>query len=94
MTIEKACETLDSLLKGLPGSGFDSVDDSTIASLSSLSPEAENLGMKSGGQLIVNLADALKKRKTGGNTDDSVMVRVTALDFYVKHLQSGATEDL
>ena len=94
MTVEEVCANLDTLLKGFPGSGFDSVADSAIASLDNLSAGMEGLGMKSGKQMVVNLAEALKKRKSGENTDESVQVRVTALDFYVKNLQSGATEDL
>ena len=94
MTIEEVYVKLGDLLKGFPASGFDSVADSDIAELNALAGEVDKLGMKSGKQLIANLAETLKSRKTGGNADESVQVRLTALDFYVKNLQGGATEDL
>ena len=94
MTIEEVYVKLDTLLKGLPASGFDSVADSVIAELNALAGEVDKMEMKSGKQLIANLAEALKTRKSGGNSDGSVQVRLTALDFYVRNLQGGATEDL
>jgi hypothetical protein len=94
MTFEEFQTKLDGLIKGFPASGFDSVSDSVITELSSFGDEAGNLGMKSGKTLIFNLVDALKTRKIGGNTDDSVQVRLVALDFYLKNLQNGVTEDL
>ncbi|GHV84709.1 hypothetical protein AGMMS50230_03170 [Spirochaetia bacterium] len=94
MTIEEVYTKLDTLLKGLPASGFDVVADGVADDFSSCSSEAESLGMKCGKQLIINMVDALKDRKNGGKSDESVLVRLTALDFYVKKLQSGATEDL
>ena len=94
MTIEEVYGKLDDLLKRFPASGFDSAADSDIAELDVLAGEVDKLGMKSGKQLIANLSEALKSRKTGENTDESVRVRLTALDFYVKNLQGGATEDL
>ena len=94
MTIEEFQTRLDSLLKNLPVSEFDTVTDNVIAELDKFYDEADELGMKSGKKLISNLQDALKTRKTGGNTDESVQVRLTAIDFYVKNLQSGSTEDL
>ena len=94
MTIEEFQTKLDNLLKGFPASGFDSVPDSTITELNSFGEEADNLSMRSGQKLISNLTDTLKTRKIGGNTDDSVKVRLVALDFYLKNLQNGVTEDL
>jgi hypothetical protein len=94
MTIDELHTKLDALIKGFPASGFDAVADNVVADLTSCSGQAVELGMKSGQQLISNLAEALKTRKTGGNTDESVQLRLTALDFYVKNIQSGATEDL
>ena len=94
MTIEELQTRLDAQLKALPGSGFDTVADSALAELETTIGDADNLGMKSGKKLISNLAEALKTRKSGGNTDESVQVRLVALDFYLKNLQSGTTEDL
>ncbi|MDR2552129.1 MAG: hypothetical protein LBD31_03045 [Treponema sp.] len=94
MTIEELQGKLEVLIKSLPESGFDSVDDGVIAELDSYTGMADQLGITAGKRLIENLASALKTRKTGGNTDESIVVRLTALDFYVKNLQSGSTEDL
>jgi hypothetical protein len=94
MTIEELYAKLDTLIKGLPASGFDAVADNVIVDLKSCSGLATELGMKSGTVLINNLAEAINARKTSKNTDESVQLRLTALDFYVKKLQSGATEDL
>jgi hypothetical protein len=94
MTIDEVHTKLDALLKGFPASGFDAVADTVVADLSSCSAQATDLGMTNGQKVINNLVEALKTRKTGGNTDESVQLRLTALDFYVKKLQSGDTEDL
>jgi len=94
VTREELHSKLDALNKGFPISGFDTVSDSVIADLSSCAGEAAGLGMKSGKEVLDNLINVLKTRKTGGNTDDSVMVRLTALEFYLQKLQSGDTSDL
>jgi len=94
MTIEEFQTKLNALLKELPGSGFDTVPDNLINDLIKIEGEADSLVMKSGKKLVSNLAEALKTRKSGGNSDESVQVRLVALDFYLKNLQSGTTEDL
>ncbi|MDR1142892.1 MAG: hypothetical protein LBK77_01580 [Spirochaetaceae bacterium] len=94
MTVDELEVKLDAVLKEMPPSGFDAVADTVIADLDACAGCAGELGMKSCKQLLENLTAALKTRKTGGNTDESVQLRVTALDFYVKKLQSGSTEDL
>jgi len=85
---------LNSIIKGLPASGFDAIPDSVIADLSSCAAEAGSLGMKSGKEAIDNLVEVLKNRKTGAKTDDSVMVRITALEFYIDKIKSDNTGDL
>jgi len=94
VTIEEFQTKLDALIKTLSASGFDAVPDSVIADLTDIEKESDNLGMKSGKKLVSNLIDALKTHKAGGNSDESVQVRVVALDFYLKNLQTGSTEDL
>ena len=94
MTIEEFQTRLDALIKEFPASGFDAVSDSAIADLANCIGESENLGMNSGKKLISNLLEALKTRKSGGNSDESVRVRLVALEFYLKNLQNGSTEDL
>ncbi|MCL1813992.1 MAG: hypothetical protein FWG29_10810 [Treponema sp.] len=94
MTIEEFQIKLSTLLKGLPVSDFDTITYKEIAELDKLYGETDDLGMELGKKLIFNLADALKTRKSGGNTDESVQVRLTAIDFYLKNLQSGSAKDL
>ena len=94
MTIEEFQIKLDALLKGFPASEFDTVVASEIAGLDNFFKEADNLDMQSGKKLISNLIEVLKTRRAGGNTDESVQVRLTALDFYIKNLQSCSIENL
>jgi hypothetical protein len=94
MTVDELETKLDAVLKEMPASSFDAVADTVIADLEACTGQAGELGIKSGKQLLENLVTALKIRKTGGNTDESVQIRLTALDFYVKKLRSGSTEDL
>jgi hypothetical protein len=94
MTIEELCEKLVGLTAGLPASNFDKISDNVITELDTYASAANNAGAHEGKKLIENLASVLKTRKQGGSTDESVSIRLTALDFYVKKLQSGSTEDL
>ncbi|MDR0599124.1 MAG: hypothetical protein LBG84_03450 [Treponema sp.] len=94
MTIEELQGKLGALIAALPEADFDSVDAGFMGALDSCAGQAEKLGMKAGKRLIENLAAALRVRQTGGNTDESIVVRLTALNFYVKNLQNGGTEDL
>jgi hypothetical protein len=94
MTIEELCGKLTSLAASLPASGFDTTSDSVIAELDTYVSAADGVGAHEGKKLIENLVSVLKTRKQGGSTDESVTIRLTALDFYIKKLQSGSTEDL
>jgi hypothetical protein len=94
MTIEDLRGKLESIISGIPSSGSDAVSDSVITDLENFAASSVELGMANGKKLIENLAAVLKTRKQGSSTDESVVIRLTALDFYVKKLQSGSTEDL
>ena len=94
MNIEDVQAKLVAFLEKLPASGFDTIADSDVSELESLAGEADSLGMNSGKKLIANLVLALKARKNGESTDESVQLRITALDFYVTHLEHGEPEDL
>ncbi|MDR1929220.1 MAG: hypothetical protein LBQ44_01195 [Treponema sp.] len=91
MTVEEFCGKLDTLVSGL-NSG--TAQEDTFSELAVYSAEAEKLGMKTAKQLLENLHTVLKNRKEGGASEGSVAIRLTALEFYVKKLQSGSTEDL
>jgi hypothetical protein len=94
MTIDELRAKLESLISGLPVSDFGAVKDSAITKLSDYAAAASALGMSEGKKLIENLIAVFKARKQGNSTDTSVSIRLTAIDFYVKKLQSGSTEDL
>jgi len=94
VTREELHAKLAAINKGFPVSGFDAVSDSVIADLGACAGEAAGLGMKSGKEVIDNLITVLKARKSGEKTDDSVTIRLTALEFYVDKLKSGDTSDL
>jgi hypothetical protein len=94
MTIEELREKLNALITGFPDSGFDAVPDGVIGELDVFIHAAESLGMAEGKKLIENLSRVLKSRKAGDSSDESVSIRLTALDFYTKKLQSGSTEEL
>jgi len=94
VTTEELYAKLDAINKGFPASGFDAVSDSVIADLSSCASEAGGLGMKSGKEVLDNLVAVLKARKSGEKADESVTIRLTALDFYIDKLRSGDTSDL
>jgi hypothetical protein len=93
MSIEELQIKLDTIIKEFPISGFDTIPDGIMTSLHTCAGEAEKLEMKSGKEVIENLIAKLITRKTGGNTDDSVLVRLTALEFYVQKLKDGTAEN-
>jgi hypothetical protein len=94
MTVEELRDKFATLLSGLPSSGFDAVPDGTISELTALGAAAAELSMANGKKLADNLVAVLGTRKSGKSTDDSVQIRLTALNFYITNLQSGSTEDL
>ena len=88
-TVENVCKEVVKVLADFNAKG---ADDSVKARLEKLSSSAETLGMKSGKKLIDNFLTALKE----GKTAESLTVRVTALEFYIKNVISsqGAIEDI
>ena len=90
-TVDHVCTEIEKILAGI-SSGGENIDESISANLNKLSAAAETVGMKSGKKFIDNLLTALKDGKTG----ESLAVRVTALDFYIKNVLSGhgAVEDI
>jgi hypothetical protein len=91
-------ESLQSELEGcistINSAGLGNLDSGNIAKLEKLGTDAAGLGMGQGKKLIDNLVTVLKSFKDGSAKEDSVQVRMTALDFYIKKIQDGSTEDL
>ena len=91
-TVENVCKEIEKFLAPLNSGGAANIDGSACANLDKLSAAAEAVGMKAGKKFLDNLSTALKDGKTG----DSLTVRLTALDFYIKNVLSGqgAVEDI
>ena len=95
MTIDELRLELEKIVESLNSSGFGAVDAGISEKLEKLSTSANELGMKGGKNLIDNLAGVIKAIQEGKSQAESGMVRLTALDFYVKnHSGSESIEDL
>jgi ABC-type arginine transport system permease subunit len=95
MTIEELRGELEKLVSILTASGCEKTDAGILEKLDKFVAAAGELGMKEGKHLIENLAGAIKAIQEGKSKADSGVIRLTALDFYVKKLAGGEnTEDL
>ena len=83
-TIEKLCQELDSILSTINTSGIKNINSGIIDQIEKTSSAAEKLGMQAGKKLIDNLVTSLKSFKEGKSDENSVSVRITALEFYEK----------
>ena len=94
-TVDNLQKELESCVKSITTAGLGSLDSQNIEKLDKLSSAAGGLGMNQGKKLIDNLATVLKSFKEGKSTEDSVSIRMTAMDFYLKNTKaSGSTEEL
>jgi archaellum biogenesis ATPase FlaH len=96
-SIKNLCQELDAILAGLNSSSFDKATPAVMENLEKISLEATEVGMKSGKGLIDNFIEVLKSFQAGKSNEDSVSLRLTALDFYVKNIlgsDSDAEEEL
>ena len=91
-TVEDVCKEIEKLLAKINPGGAVKVDQSSCAEIDKLSAAAEAVGMKAGKNFLDNLSNAVKE----GKAEDSLAVRITALDFYNKNVLSGqgAVEDI
>ena len=95
MTIEELRGELEKVVASLNSSGFGKIEAGISEKLEKFSASANELGMKQGKQLIDNLAGVIKAVQEGKSQAESGVVRLTALDFYLKNLSgSGNIEDL
>ena len=87
MSSEKQlCQELDTILSDINASGLSKLTPVTMEKLGKISAEAAELGMKSGKGLIDNFIEVLKAFQAGKSNENSVSLRLTALDFYKKHV--------
>jgi hypothetical protein len=94
MTVEELRAELETIISGLSSSGFEAIDQGIADKLGKLGASAGELGMKEGKHLIENLQSVMIAIKEGKSKADSGIIRLTALDFYVKKIAGGSTEDL
>ncbi|MDR1899934.1 MAG: hypothetical protein LBQ55_08010 [Treponema sp.] len=92
-TVESLREELESCLSGINAAGLGSLDPQNIAKLEKFGAAAAGLGMNAGKKLIDNLLSVLKSFKDGAAKEDSVAVRLTALEFYLQNIKSGGAEE-
>jgi hypothetical protein len=93
-TVESLRGELESCVSHITSSGLASLDPADIEKLEQCSAAAAALGMGQGKKLVDNLSTVLKSFKEGAAKEDSVQIRLTAMDFYLKNIQSGTTEEL
>jgi hypothetical protein len=94
MTVEELCSELETIVSKLNTAGFGDIDPGLVEKLDNFSVAAGDLGMKEGKHLLENLSGAMKAIKDGKSSADSGSVRLTTLDFYVKKIAGGNTEEL
>ncbi|MDR1105532.1 MAG: hypothetical protein LBL44_04170 [Treponema sp.] len=94
MTVDGLRSELEGCISNITSAGLGNLDGGNIDKLEKLSGEAGGLDMKQGKKLIDNLVAVLKSLKDGSAKEDSVQIRLTAMDFYIKNIQDGAIEDL
>ena len=95
MIVEELRKELETIVTCLASSGFGVIDPGIVEKLERITISAAELGMKEGTRLVKNLVDTMKAIHEGTSRVESGIVRLTAIDFYVKKLSSeGKTEDL
>ncbi|MDR0624736.1 MAG: hypothetical protein LBG10_09965 [Treponema sp.] len=94
-TVENLRGELEACVAGINASGLAGLDPLNIEKLDTCAAAAGSLGMTTGKKLVENLSTVLKSFREGKSKEDSVQVRLTALDFYLQHIKSaGAEEEL
>lgn len=94
MTVDELRSELEKIVSSLVSAGFGSIDSGIIDNLNKLAVTSDELGMKEGKRLIENLTGKMKEIQEGKAQAESGDVRLMALDFYVKNISDGNTEDL
>ncbi|MDR0719619.1 MAG: hypothetical protein LBF78_08290 [Treponema sp.] len=92
-TVESLHGDLETCITGINAVGIGNLDPQNIEKLEKISAAAGNLGMNSGKKLIDNLTAVLKSFQEGKSTEDSVRIRLTALDFYLQNIKGGDGEE-
>ncbi|MDR1588117.1 MAG: hypothetical protein LBS57_11725 [Treponema sp.] len=93
-TVENLQKELETCIGSINSAGLSSPDPQNTEKLDKMSAAAASLGMNQAKKLIDNLSTVLKSFKDGAAKEESVTVRLTALEFYLKNTAGGPTEDL
>ena len=86
MTVDDFKADLEKVVSDLSFSGFGKIDPAMVEKLDKLAVQADGLGLKGGKQLLQNLSGIMTAIKEGKSQAPSGILRLTALDFYVKRL--------
>jgi hypothetical protein len=92
-TVESLHGDLEACITGINAVGIGNVDPQNIEKLEKIGGAAGNLGMNSGKKLIDNLTTILKSFREGKSTENSVQIRLMALDFYLQNIKGGGGEE-
>jgi hypothetical protein len=92
-TVESLREELEGCVSHINSSGFGTLDPQITGKLEQFSAAAGGLGMNSGKKLIENLSTVLKSFKEGKSREESIQLRLTALDFYLQNIKGGGGEE-
>ncbi|MCL2705525.1 MAG: hypothetical protein FWE72_04865 [Spirochaetaceae bacterium] len=89
---KQLCQELDTIISDINASGLSKITPVTMEKLEKVSAEAAELGMKAGKGLIDNFITVLKSFQAGKSNEDSVSLRLTALDFYKKNVLDNSSD--
>jgi hypothetical protein len=92
-SVENLRSELEACMTQINTAGLGSLNPQHIEKLNQLSAAAADLGMSSGKKLIDNLSGILRSFQEGKSQEDSVQVRLTALDFYLQNIKGGDSEE-
>ena len=93
-TVENLHKELEICLAEINAAGLGKLEPQHIEKLDAIGTRADVLGLHEGKKLVVNYSAALKSFNDGKSTEDSVRLRQTALEFYLKNTDGIATEEL
>jgi hypothetical protein len=92
-TVDSLRGELEACITTINAAGLTSLDPQNIEKLDKISAVAADLGMNSGKKLIDNLSAVLNSYREGKSREESVQVRLTALDFYLQNIKGGGGEE-
>ncbi|MCL2295375.1 MAG: hypothetical protein FWC36_11035 [Spirochaetes bacterium] len=83
--VKNLCQELNTIISEINSSAF-KIAPASMEKLEKIGADAAELNMKAGKGLIDNLIGVLKSFQAGKSNEDSVSLRLTALEFYIKNI--------